>query len=93
LPRRRPSPCLVRRSEEHGVGEEQLGRFGDGADVRVLGEGDDVAVAERAVEEEGLAGELLSRLESIEPNGPAEHVVANFVGGLKRLPVRYRLRA
>ena len=37
--------------------------------------------------------ELLSRLESIEPNGPAEHVVANFVGGLKRLPVRYRLRA
>ena len=37
--------------------------------------------------------ELLSRLESIEPNGPSEHMIANFVGGLKRLPVRYRLRA
>ena len=37
--------------------------------------------------------ELLSRLESIEPNGAPEHVVANFVGGLKRLPVRYRMRS
>jgi cytochrome P450 len=37
--------------------------------------------------------ELLPRLEFIEPAGPAEHVVANFVGGLKRLPVRYALRA
>ena len=37
--------------------------------------------------------ELLSRLESIEPTGPGEQVVANFVGGLKRLPVRYRMRA
>jgi cytochrome P450 len=37
--------------------------------------------------------ELLARLDSIEPNGTPQHVVANFVGGLKRLPVRYRLRA
>lgn len=37
--------------------------------------------------------ELLPRLESIEPAGPSEHVIANFVGGLKRLPVRYVLRS
>lgn len=36
--------------------------------------------------------ELLGRLESIEPNGPPEHTRSSFVGGLKRLPVRYRLR-
>lgn len=36
--------------------------------------------------------ELLPRLESIEPDGPAEQTIATFVGGLKRLPVRYRLR-
>jgi cytochrome P450 len=37
--------------------------------------------------------ELVARLESIEPAGPAEHTIATFVGGLKRLPVRYALRA
>lgn len=36
--------------------------------------------------------ELLPRLDAIEAAGPAEHVVAAFVGGIKRLPVRYRLR-
>jgi cytochrome P450 len=36
--------------------------------------------------------ELLPRLESIEPDGEPEHTIATFVGGLKRLPVRYRLR-
>lgn len=36
--------------------------------------------------------ELLGRLEFIEAAGPAEHTIATFVGGLKRLPVRYRLR-
>jgi len=36
--------------------------------------------------------ELLPRLESIEPDGAAEETVSTFVGGLKRLPIRYRLR-
>ena len=36
--------------------------------------------------------ELLSRLESIERAGAPEHTISTFVGGLKRLPVRYRLR-
>jgi cytochrome P450 len=36
--------------------------------------------------------ELLGRLESIERAGAPEHTIATFVGGLKRLPVRYRLR-
>jgi len=36
--------------------------------------------------------ELLPRLEAIERAGEPEHVIATFVGGLKRLPVRYRLR-
>jgi cytochrome P450 len=37
--------------------------------------------------------ELLPRLESIERAGPSEQTIATFVGGLKRLPVRYALRA
>ena len=36
--------------------------------------------------------ELVSRLESIERAGAPEQTIATFVGGLKRLPVRYRLR-
>ncbi|MFC6886705.1 MULTISPECIES: cytochrome P450 [Actinomadura] len=36
--------------------------------------------------------ELIPRLESIEAAGPAESVATTFVGGLKRLPVRYTLR-
>jgi cytochrome P450 len=36
--------------------------------------------------------ELLPRLESIERAGAPEHMISTFVGGLKRLPVRYRLR-
>jgi hypothetical protein len=36
--------------------------------------------------------ELLPRLESIERAGTPEHTISTFVGGLKRLPVRYRLR-
>ncbi|MVZ99205.1 cytochrome P450 [Actinomadura sp. LD22] len=35
--------------------------------------------------------ELLPRLRSIEPAGPAESIATTFVGGLKRLPVRYSL--
>jgi cytochrome P450 len=37
--------------------------------------------------------ELLPRLESIEPAGPAEYTAATFVGAPKRVPIRYRLRA
>jgi len=36
--------------------------------------------------------ELLPRLEHIELAGEPEQVCASFVGGLKRLPIRYRLR-
>ena len=34
---------------------------------------------------------LLPRLESVELAGPAQHVATTFVGGLKHLPIRYRL--
>ena len=36
--------------------------------------------------------ELLSRLDSIELTAEPVHVVSNFVGGIKNLPVRYALR-
>ncbi len=36
--------------------------------------------------------ELLPRLEAIEPDGEPEHTIASFVGGIKRLPIRYRMR-
>ena len=36
--------------------------------------------------------EFLSRLEFIEPAGEPASTISTFVGGLKRLPVRYRLR-
>jgi cytochrome P450 len=36
--------------------------------------------------------ELLPRLESIERDGPEEQIRATFVGGPRRMPVRYRLR-
>jgi cytochrome P450 len=37
--------------------------------------------------------ELLSRLESIELNGKPKFTATTFVGGLKHLPIRYRLRS
>jgi cytochrome P450 len=37
--------------------------------------------------------ELLPRLESIERDGPEEQIRATFVGGPRRMPVRYRFRA
>jgi cytochrome P450 len=37
--------------------------------------------------------ELLPRLEEVEIAGEPEHVKSTFVGGLKRLPIRYRLQA
>jgi cytochrome P450 len=36
--------------------------------------------------------ELLPRLDKVEIAGEPEHVKSTFVGGLKRLPIRYRLR-
>ncbi|MGV0654006.1 cytochrome P450 [Mycolicibacterium thermoresistibile] len=36
--------------------------------------------------------ELLPRLKSVEPAGPAEFVATTFVGGPKHLPIRYELR-
>jgi cytochrome P450 len=39
-----------------------------------------------------LFSELLGRLESVELAGDPKWVAGNFVSGVKRLPVRYRLR-
>lgn len=36
--------------------------------------------------------ELAERLESIEPAGPVERMRSSFLGGVKRMPVRYRIR-
>ncbi len=36
--------------------------------------------------------ELLARMESIELAGPTEETASTFVGGPKRVPIRYRLR-
>ena len=40
----------------------------------------------------GFLRELLPRLESVELDGAPEFTLATFVGGPKRLPIRYRLR-
>lgn len=45
------------------------------------------------IEIRALFAELLPRLESIEPAGSPEWTATTFVGGLKHLPVRYKLRA
>ena len=37
-------------------------------------------------------GELIPRIESLELDGEPTQLVSNFVGGLKNLPVRYRLK-
>ncbi|MCZ8378944.1 cytochrome P450 [Mycobacterium sp. CPCC 205372] len=44
------------------------------------------------MEMNSLFTELIPRLESIEPAGPAELTATTFVGGLKHLPIRYALR-
>jgi cytochrome P450 len=44
------------------------------------------------METQAIFAELLPRLEHIEPAGPVEGVASTFVSGLKRLPIRYRLR-
>jgi len=36
--------------------------------------------------------EVLPRLESIERDGPEEQIRSTFVGGLRRMPIRYRVR-
>ncbi len=38
-----------------------------------------------------LFGELLRRVESMEPAGPVRPVETNFLGGYKSVPIRYRL--
>ena len=37
--------------------------------------------------------ELAERLESVELDGPVERMRSSFLGGVKRMPIRYRLRA
>lgn len=59
--------------------------FGYGAHLCL---GQHLAKAEMRV----LYRELLSRLEHVELAGPPAWVEASFVSGLKRLPIRYRLR-
>jgi hypothetical protein len=44
------------------------------------------------METQAIFGALLPRLEHIELSGPVEGVASTFVSGLKRLPIRYRLR-
>ncbi|HAC80195.1 MAG TPA: cytochrome P450, partial [Deltaproteobacteria bacterium] len=36
--------------------------------------------------------ELSARLESVELAGPVERMRSSFLGGVKRMPLRYRLR-
>ncbi len=45
------------------------------------------------MEMRALYTELLNRVEEIELAGPTERVKANFVSGLKTLPIRYRLNS
>ncbi|HYB98625.1 MAG TPA: cytochrome P450 [Candidatus Limnocylindrales bacterium] len=45
------------------------------------------------MEVEAFFRELLPRLEEIELTGPAESMATTFVGGLKTMPVRYRVRS
>ncbi|MFG1699710.1 cytochrome P450 [Nonomuraea sp. NPDC049309] len=45
------------------------------------------------MEVEALFAALLPRLEAIEPDGEPAWTATTFVGGLKRLPIRYRLAA
>jgi cytochrome P450 len=44
------------------------------------------------METRALFGELLPRLEAIEAAGEPASSATVFVGGLKTLPIRYRLR-
>jgi cytochrome P450 len=43
------------------------------------------------MEIKALYNELLPRLTSIELNGQPKNTLANFVSGLKSLPVRYKI--
>jgi cytochrome P450 len=44
------------------------------------------------METKALFEELLSRVESVELAGTPEWTATTFVGGLKHLPIKYRLR-
>jgi len=37
-------------------------------------------------------GQLVSRLEEVELVGPVRRLRSSFVGGVKSMPIRYRLR-
>ncbi|PKO66633.1 MAG: cytochrome P450, partial [Betaproteobacteria bacterium HGW-Betaproteobacteria-14] len=39
-----------------------------------------------------IFAELATRLETIELAGPVERMRSSFLGGVKRMPIRYRLR-
>jgi hypothetical protein len=39
-----------------------------------------------------LFRQLAERLEHVEPAGSIEYLHSSFVGGVKHLPIRYRLR-
>jgi cytochrome P450 len=39
-----------------------------------------------------IFGELARRLDAIELAGPVERMRSSFLGGVKRMPIRYRLR-
>ena len=44
------------------------------------------------LELEVVFGQLVSRLEEVELVGPVRRLRSSFVGGVKSMPIRYRLR-
>jgi cytochrome P450 len=44
------------------------------------------------LELEVIFRELMKKVEYIEPNGPIERLRSGFVGGIKHMPVRMKLR-
>ncbi len=52
-----------------------------------------IGAALARMEIEVFLQELVSRLDSIESTGPAEHISSNFVTGIKHLPIRASVRA
>ena len=44
------------------------------------------------IEMRSIFTELLDRVERVEPAGPARLLEANFVGGIRSLPIQYRMR-
>jgi hypothetical protein len=83
---RRESPLLKLTQELFGASDPELARGVDLADLVAVG-------AQFAkMEMRALFKELLPRLEYLERAGEPELSRTLFVGGLKHLPIRYRLR-